>query len=187
MNLAEVPIELREKVKHLRTKDRQRPDHIEDVGPGEESVWHYPRPPAVEQEDRRIRVMFSKHKLVDSTDALRVLETSSPPVYYMPPDDVQTQYLEPSDHTTLCEWKGKATYWSIRTGDRFVENAAWSYPEPWTGYGGIQNYIAFNASKVGACFVGPHKVKPQPGEYYGGWITPEVVGPFKGMPGSGEW
>jgi uncharacterized protein (DUF427 family) len=187
MNLSKVPEELREKVRHLRTKKRERPDHIEDAGPGQESVWDYPRPPAVEPEERRVRVEFNGLILADSTGAYRVLETSSPPVYYMPPDDVQTQYLEVSDHTTLCEWKGKATYWSIRVGDRFVENAAWSYPEPWTGYADIQDYIAFNATKIDACFVGSHQVKPQPGKYYGGWITPEVVGPFKGIPGSDQW
>jgi uncharacterized protein (DUF427 family) len=187
MNLPKVPEELREKVKRLRTKKRERPANIEKIGPGQESVWDYPRPPIIEREDRRIRIEHDGCILVNSIGAYRVLETSSPPVYYMPLDDVQTQYLEPSEHTTLCEWKGIANFWSIRVDDRYVENAAWSYPEPWTGYGDIQHYIGFNAHKVDACFVGSHKVKPQPGKYYGGWITPEVVGPFKGIPGSKQW
>ncbi len=131
-----------------------------------------------------MRAQFGGITLADSVRAYRVLETSSPPAYYIPHADIQTEYLEPSDHSSLCEWKGISQYWSIRVGEHFAENAAWSYPEPWPGYEAIQDYIAFYARSLKACFVDEQRVTPQPGEYYGGWITPDVVGPFKGGPGT---
>ncbi len=185
--MSEIPPELRAKVERLRSLDRERPPLIEPPGPGQESVWAYPRPPRVEPEARPVRVAFGGVVVAESECALRVLETAGPPAYYLPPDDVRTEYLTPSERTTLCEWKGPARYWSVRVGDRTAEDAAWSYPEPWDGYEAIREYVAFNASRMDACFVGPHRVVPQPGAYYGGWITPEVVGPFKGAPGSERW
>lgn len=97
------------------------------------------------------------------------------------------EYLEPSRRTALCEWKGVSRYWSVRVGDKISSNAAWSYPNPWAGFEDIVNHLAFNASKVDACYVDANKVIPQPGHYYGGWITPDIVGPFKGEPGTERW
>jgi uncharacterized protein (DUF427 family) len=187
MRLADAPAELQAKVQRLRNQDRECPAQIEAAGPSQESVWDYPRPPRVEAVRRRVRVAFGGLTLAESTSAYRVLETSGPPVYYMPPRDVRTGHLEPSDHEALCEWKGRARYWSVRVGERFAEDAAWSYPDPWDGFEAIRNHIAFNAGVMDACYVGSDRVTPQPGAYYGGWITPEVVGPFKGVPGSERW
>lgn len=170
-----------------RAFPRERPACIETPGPGQESVWDYPRPPRLEPVQQRVRVEFGGIVLADSTRAWRVCETSSPPVYYIPRADVQTQYLEPYEEPSFCEWKGVATYWNVRVGDRAAERVAWSYETPDEGYGPIQGHLAFYAGKMDACYVGEDRVTPQPGEYYGGWITPDIVGPFKGVPGSSRW
>jgi uncharacterized protein (DUF427 family) len=125
--------------------------------------------------------------IAESRRTYRVLETSSPPAYYLPPQDIKSEYLQASNHTTLCEWKGVSQYWSVRVGKRRATNAVWSYPNPWEGFEAIKDYLAFNASKMGACYVNDQRVTPQPGNYYGGWITPEIVGPFKGSPGTEHW
>jgi uncharacterized protein (DUF427 family) len=170
-----------------RTAPRVRPSDIIVPGPGQESVWAYPRPPRVEPVTRRVRVVFNGIVVADTTRALRVCETSSPPCYYIPPADVQGAMLEPSARTSFCEWKGTATYWSVRAGDRLARDAAWSYPEPDEGFEAIREYVAFYPRRMDACWVGNDRVEPQPGLYYGGWITPELVGPFKGVPGSQGW
>ena len=107
--------------------------------------------------------------------------------YYFPPRDVEHRYLESGDHSAFCEWKGISRAWSVRVGSRAVENAAWSYPDPDTGFGAVRDYVAFHAGKMDACYVGAQHVTPQPGHYYGGWITPDIVGPFKGAPGTETW
>ena len=140
-----------------------RPVEIQVPGPGQESVWDYPRPPRVESVARRIRVEFGGIVLAETVAAFRVIETASPPVYYLPPADVWTEVLEPSPRSTVCEWKGVANYHSIHVGDRFVEDVAWSYPEPNPGYGAIRDYFAFYAGKMDACYVGGVRVMPQPG------------------------
>lgn len=117
----------------------------------------------------------------------RVLETASPPTYYFPPGDVREDLLVPSAKRTLCEWKGQARYWSVRAGDRRIENAAWSYPEPWAGFEMLRDYLSFFAGKMDACWVGHDRATPQPGEFYGGWVTPNIKGPFKGEPGTSGW
>ena len=164
-----------------------RPVEIQVPGPGQESVWDYPRPPRVEPVARRIRVEFGGIVLAETDAAFRVLETASPPVYYLPPADVRTEYLEPSPRSTICEWKGLANYRSVRVGERFAEDAAWSYPQPNPGYEAIRDYLAFYAGKMDACTVGGVRVTPQPGRFYGGWVTPDIVGPFKGEPGTEMW
>ena len=185
--MADVPDELQEGARWWLGSHRGRPQKIAIPGPGQESVWDYPRPPRVERVDQTIRVEFGGIVLAESDCAYRVIETASPPVYYLPPDDVRTEYIEPSGHSSMCEWKGESRYWSVRMGQHLIENAAWSYPEPWPGYEAIAGYLAFYAGKMDACYVGKHRVTPQPGEYYGGWITPDIVGPFKGEPGTGHW
>ena len=148
---------------------------------GQESVWDYPRPPRVEASRERIRVVAGM-TLADSQRALRVLETSHPPVYYLPPRDVDMNQLTQSERTTYCEFKGRAVYWSLP----HVRNVAWSYPEPLPGFESLRDYIAFYPSRVD-CFVGEERVQAQAGDFYGGWITPDIVGPFKGAPGTQGW
>ncbi len=183
----EIPEELKEKVEKWRSFRRVRPLNIETPGPGQESVWDYPRPPRVEAVEKPVRVEFGGRTIAESRKALRVLETAGAPVYYLPPEDVCMQYLERSPHSTLCEWKGISQYWSVRVGDLIAVNAAWSYPMPWAGYEAIQDYLAFHPGLMDACFVGSERARPQPGHYYGGWITSNIVGPFKGGPGSENW
>jgi uncharacterized protein (DUF427 family) len=152
-----------------------------------ESVWDYPRPPRVEESALRVRVICNGEVIADSVRACRVLETSHPPVYYIPPQDVRMEYLHPSSRRSLCEFKGMAHYWRVQVNDRNVVDAAWSYPSPRRGYEGIRDYIAFYPSRVDACYVDGERVQPQPGDFYGGWITSEVEGPFKGSPGTEGW
>ena len=170
-----------------RSLPREHPTSIETPGPGQESVWDYPRPPRLEPVPQRVRVEFAGMLLADSVRAWRVCETSSPPVYYIPREDVQTQYLESYEEPSFCEWKGVASYWTVRVGNQVAEKAAWSYETPDEGYEPLRNHLAFYAGKMDACYVGEDRVTPQPGEYYGGWITPNIVGPFKGVPGSSHW
>jgi uncharacterized protein (DUF427 family) len=166
---------------------RVRPSGIVAPGPGQESVWDYPRPPGVEAVFRRVRVEFAGRVLAETTGALRVCETASPPCYYIPTHDVDLGALVPSERTSFCEWKGLARYWTVQRDGRIVRDAAWSYPEPDTGFESIRDYLAFYPRRMDACFVGADQVTPQPGFYYGGWVTPELVGPFKGVPGSESW
>lgn len=155
--------------------------------PGKESVWDYPRPPRVEDVPRRIRVVFNGVVIADTLRAVRVLETSHPPVYYIPPEDIRIAYLQRTDRTSFCEFKGQASYYTVTVGERVAEDAAWGYDQPTAGYERIAGYVAFYASRVDACHVGDEQVAAQPGDFYGGWITSEIVGPFKGGPGTLGW
>ena len=150
-----------------------------------ESVWDYPRPPRIDPDDRHVVVRVGELTLADTSSAVRVLETSHPPVFYISPDDVATEYLAPSNHTSFCEFKGKATYWDLAL-DPVLPQVAWSYPNPSNGYTEIEDWIAFYPSKV-ECFVAGERVEPQLGDFYGGWITAEITGPFKGGPGTLGW
>lgn len=155
--------------------------------PGQESVWDYPRPPRVEPVAERIRVVVDGVVAADSTRALRVLETAGPPVYYLPPDDVRVDLLVRTPHRSLCEFKGEASYWTVALPGRSIANAAWSYPRPKPGYVAIRDYLAFYAWAVDEAWVGDERATPQPGRFYGGWVTSRIVGPFKGDPGSFGW
>jgi uncharacterized protein (DUF427 family) len=150
-------------------------------------VWDYPRPPRVEPVPERIRVVAGGIVVADSTRALRVLETAGPPVYYLPPDDVRMDFLRATEHSSVCEWKGRARYHALVLVDREVVNIAWSYPEPNPGYEAIRDHLAFYAWQVDEAWVGDERATPQPGRFYGGWITSRIVGPFKGGPGSFGW
>jgi len=157
-------------------------------GPGQESVWGYPRPPRVEPTPDRIVVELGGVVVADSVSALRVLETSQPPAYYLPPDDIELSLLRRSAaRPTTCEWKGVATYLDIAVGEVVVVAAGWTYPEPWTGYEAITGHVAFYAQKMDRCSVAGEVVQPNEGDFYGGWVTSKVVGPFKGGPGSSRW
>jgi uncharacterized protein (DUF427 family) len=131
-------------------------------------------------------VLLGGTLLAETRRARRVCETAGPPVYYIPPDDVRLVHLQRSDHATICEWKGAARYFSLVAGAVTVPNGAWSYPNPSPGFDSIRDYIAFYPGTVEAYLDG-ERVLPQPGSYYGGWITHEIVGPFKGEPGSEGW
>lgn len=156
-------------------------------GPGQESVWDYPRPPRLEATPHRLRVIFNGVVIADTTRAYRVLETSHPPAYYLPPADIQMASLKPTERRTVCEFKGAAAYWTITVGERSAVNAAWSYPQPTAAFAPIADYVAFYASRMDECWVGDERVQPQAGDFYGGWITSAIVGPFKGAPGTWGW
>jgi len=156
-------------------------------GPGQESVWDYPRPPRVEPVTARVRVIFNGVTIADTTQAQRVLETSHPPVYYIPPEDIRMLHLTPTARQSLCEWKGRASYYTVQVGDKRAENAAWFYPEPSGAFATIHNYVAFYPSQMDACYVGDEQVRAPKGDFYGGWITDKIVGPFKGGPGTWGW
>ncbi|MDJ0954462.1 MAG: DUF427 domain-containing protein [Acidimicrobiia bacterium] len=145
-----------------------------------ESVWDYPRPPAVEKSDRRIRIVLGGETIVDTTEAIRVLETSHPPAYYIPRSEFANCDIFANERRTFCEFKGVANYWDIRAGDRIVPAAAWSYPSPTQGYESITDYVALYPAKMDECWVDDDRVTPQASDFYGGWITPDVEGPFKG-------
>ena len=149
-----------------------------------ESVWDYPRPPRVEESSRHIEVIFNGLTIADSTRAKRVLETSHPPTYYLPPEDVRTEYFVPTSRRTVCEWKGQAVYYNIVVGARTAENAAWSYPDPTESFDSIRGYIAVYPHEMDACLVDGERAEPQPGGFYGGWVTSDLVGPFKGEMGT---
>lgn len=157
-------------------------------GPGQESVWDYPRPPRIEPARALIRVVFNDVTVAATDRALRVLETSHPPTYYIPRGDVRVEYLQQEqERTTVCEWKGRAAYFTVEVDEHRTEHAAWHYPEPTTRYAALKDYIAFYAGKMDACFVDDEQARPQPGGFYGGWITSDLAGPFKGSPGTIGW
>lgn len=158
-----------------------------EPGPGQESVWNYPRPPRVEPVDKLIRVEFNGEVVAKTRRAFRALETSHPPVYYIPPDDVRTEWLSQTARRTFCEFKGMARYWTLTVGDRTAENVAWCYADPNPAFEAIKDCLAFYPSRVDACFVDGEKVQAQAGDFYGGWITKGIVGPFKGGPGTAGW
>lgn len=168
-------------------RNSSRAIHRVAPGPGQESVWDYPRPPRVEPTARRIRVIFNGVTIADTTRAFRVLETSHPPVYYIPPEDVRAEVLVPTQYRTYCEYKGAASYWTVKVGNCAARNAVWSYLSPSRGYEAIAGYFAFYADPMDACYVNDERAIPQPGRFYGGWITSDIVGPFKGENGSADW
>jgi uncharacterized protein (DUF427 family) len=155
--------------------------------PGQESAWDYPRPPRLEATRRHLRVKFGGLTIAETTEALRVIETSHPPVYYFPLQDVDQRRLRKGIARSFCEFKGRAVYWDLRVGNRESVNAAWSYPRPARSYEALAGRIAFYPGRVDACFVDGELVAAQAGDYYGGWITSHVAGPFKGGGGTRSW
>lgn len=155
--------------------------------PGQESVWDYPRPPSVEATPKRIRVVFNGVVIADTTHAKRVLETSHPPSYYIPQEDIKMEFFKALPRKTFCEYKGTASYWTLNVKGKEAISSAWSYLAPSKGYEAIKDHLAFYPGKMDVCYVGEEKVKPQAGDFYGGWITSDVVGPFKGEAGTHGW
>jgi uncharacterized protein (DUF427 family) len=153
-----------------------------------ERVWDYPRPPAVEACGSRVRVELAGEPLADSIHALRVLETSHPPTIYVPPGDVQLELVESrTARSSWCEFKGRARYVDALAGGRRFEAVGWSYPDPSVGYELLRDHIAFYPSRVDGAWIGDQRVTAQEGDFYGGWITADLVGPFKGPPGTLGW
>ena len=156
------------------------------VGPGQESVWSYPRPAVAESTARHLAIEHAGRRVAETRSAVRTLETSHPPTYYFPPGDIVAE-LRPTSRRSLCEWKGQAFYFDVAVGGEVLEGAAWNYPAPAPAFAGLQRYVAFYAAAFDACFVDGERVTPQPGGFYGGWITSREAGPFKGAPGSRFW
>ena len=165
----------------------QRVQRIEP-SPGQESVWDYPRPPRLDPTTSLIRVVHAGHTVAETRSAIRVLETSQPPAYYLPPSDVDLSVLVPSASRTYCEWKGQASYVDLAVaGTPVVRDAAWRYEDPMLSFTPIAGWLAFYAQRVDECWVDDEQVRPNEGGFYGGWITSKVVGPFKGGPGTLGW
>lgn len=163
-----------------------RPDFALATAPGQESVWDYPRPPLVVPDTRVIEVRSGPLVVARTTRAIRVLETASPPTFYLPLADVRGDAIAPADGSSWCEWKGRARHWSVVTPAGLILRCAWQYPDAPAPFAAIRDCLAFYPSRL-ECFVDGERVTPQPGGFYGGWITREVVGPFKGGPGTGHW
>ena len=157
------------------------------VAAGQESAWDYPRPPRFEPTTRRLHVVLNGTTIADTTRGYRVLETSHPPNYYFPPDDITAHVLERTKGSSFCEFKGRAHYFNAQVGDRVATEAAWAYDTPSEAFAPIAGYVAFYASRMDECYVDDELVTPQPGGFYGGWITSDIAGPFKGGPGSRGW
>lgn len=152
-----------------------------------ESVWDYPRPPRLETSTRRIRVVHAGVTIADTVRAFRLLETSHPPGWYIPPQDVRLELLTTSSRTSHCEYKGSASYWDLDVNGHEVKDAAWTYATPTAAYASIKDHFAFYPGRVDGCLVDDEKVVAQEGDFYGGWITADVIGPFKGAVGSWGW
>jgi uncharacterized protein (DUF427 family) len=156
-------------------------------GPGQESVWDYPRPPALVPSAEHVRVVLGGVVIADTRAALRVLETSHPPTYYLPVADFRPGALRAASGGSLCEWKGEASYVDLLGGDRVAARAGWYYPTPTADFAALADHVAVYPGAVDACTVDGEVVRPQPGDFYGGWVTDRVVGPFKGEPGTRFW
>ena len=165
---------------------RARPSFAHPIHTGQESVWDYPRPPRLERDTRRVQVRAGSVLLADTTFALRVLETASPPTFYLPPADVDLSRIKAADGGSRCEWKGEAAYWDVLGETGRLPAAGWSYPAPFEEFEALRGFLSFYPARL-ACTVDGQRVRAQPGRFYGGWVTDELVGPFKGEPGSESW
>lgn len=157
------------------------------IGPGQESVWSYPRPAIAELCARRLTILHRGVTVADTRKAVRTLETSHPPSYYFPPEDVDQSFLTRSSRSSFCEWKGAASYFDVTVAGETIADVAWSYGRPTPGFVSLKDHIAFYAAPFDECLIDGEKAAPQPGGFYGGWISSHVAGPFKGVPGSRFW
>lgn len=154
---------------------------------GKESVWDYPRPPKLEKFSGHIRIVFNNEIIVDSNKAFRLLETSHPPTYYIPISDFEEGVLQPISKTSFCEFKGIANYWNLVVKNKIAAQAAWGYPDPTDHYAALKDTISLYAHLMDACYVNDEQVQAQEGDFYGGWITSNIEGPFKGGVGTWGW
>jgi len=157
------------------------------VGPGQESVWAYPRPAIAEACTARLMIEHRGTVIADTRAGVRTLETSHPPSYYFPPADIAPGVLRRAGGSSFCEWKGVAVYWDVVIGDVVLPRVGWSYPDPSPPFAMLRDHVAFYAAPFDRCSVDGETVTPQPGDFYGGWITASLAGPFKGVPGSRGW
>jgi len=165
---------------------QRRPTFAVEPGPGQESVWDYPRPPRAEPETREIVVRVGDVEVARTRRAQRVLETASPPTIYIPLADIATAYLGRASGSSSCEWKGAAQYWTVSVPPVELNAVGWSYPHPPPDLNGIRDHLSFYPGRI-ECYIDGVQVRPQAGGFYGGWVTPEIVGPCKGDPGSSGW
>jgi len=185
--MIETPTDSEQPTAHpWRHRGQERPPFAIVPGAGQESVWDYPRPPVLVADPRLVEVRLGELEIASTRRALRVLETASPPTFYLPRADVRMELLVPTPRHSLCEWKGQASYFDVGSGRDAIPAAAWSYEDPTAAFAAIRGHIAFYPGRV-ACYVAGERVRAQAGGFYGGWITGEIVGPFKGEPGTGGW
>ncbi|WP_174297177.1 DUF427 domain-containing protein [Sphingomonas bacterium] len=161
--------------------------HPDPIRPGEESVWDYPRPAIAQPNGRHVRIEHRGTVVADTRVAFRVLEISHPAGWYLPPGSIATGALLPYEQRSFCEWKGVAVYWHLAVGGEVLHDVAWSYPTPTAAFAGMVDHVAFYAASLDRCTVDGEVVRPQAGGFYGGWITADLGGPFKGAPGSAGW
>ena len=165
-------------------RGQHRPEFAVEPEQGQESVWDYPRPPALSLCTRPVEIIDGDTVVAKTTSSIRVLETASPPTFYLPPDDIDESLLVAAAGSSVCEWKGEARYLALASDPDLP--VAWYYPRPRPPFDRIRNYVAFYPGRI-ACFVDGERVQAQPGRFYGGWVTSDVVGPFKGEPGTAHW
>lgn len=157
------------------------------AGPGQESVWSFPRPAVAQRSAAHIMIEHADHIIADTRASIRTIETSHPPSYYLPLSDIAPDVLRPSDGSSFCEWKGVAVYWDVVIDGVMLPKVGWSYPSPTPAFASLRGHVAFYAAPFDRCSVDGETVVAQPGAFYGGWITGSVSGPFKGGPGSQGW
>lgn len=163
---------------------QQRPPFAIEPGPAQESVWDYPRPPGLVPDSRRVLVYQEEHIIADSQRSVRILETASPPTFYIPADDIDMDALVNASGSSFCEWKGQARYWALKTQSDSV--VGWDYPQPTPAFAEIADHLSFYPGRL-ACYVDDERVQAQTGGFYGGWVTSEIIGPYKGEPNTGHW
>ncbi|HKY14637.1 MAG TPA: DUF427 domain-containing protein [Microthrixaceae bacterium] len=168
------------------TVGRRRHVVPDAVGPNQESVWDYPRPPRLEPVRQRLQISWGSTAIADTRVGFRIVETAHPPTYYLPPGDCDLGLLTASSGSSFCEWKGHAAYFDVTVAGDLIRRAAWSYPDPTPAFEPIRNHLAFYPAPL-VCSVDGERATPQPGEFYGGWVTSGVAGPFKGSPGTEHW
>ena len=159
----------------------------EPIAPGQESVWDYPRPPAIRASDEEIVIVLGGVEICQTRASFRILETSHPPTYYLPRAAFVAGALRTAAGGSFCEWKGAAAYCDVVGGSAVAPRAAWYYPSPSPRYGQLLDHVALYARAMDLVLVDGERVSPQPGGFYGGWVTSAVAGPFKGIPGSQGW
>ena len=178
--------ELKKNRSSWQHRGQRRPDFAVEPQADQESVWDYPRPPAYVSDDRSVVIRVGGHVLAQSDRSIRALETGSPPAFYLPADAFDWTALRPSTRETFCEWKGVAQYFDVITPDGTIEAAIWTYPTPLSGAEAIAGWCSCYPERL-QCEVGGEVVEAQAGRYYGGWVTSELVGPWKGEPGTEHW
>ncbi|KAL0481018.1 hypothetical protein AKO1_001436 [Acrasis kona] len=158
------------------------------VGEGQESCWSYPRPPLLEKVNKQVKIVFNGVTIADTKNAYCVKETSHPPVYYISPSDLKMEHIKrDTSKSSFCEWKGRCSYWNVEVAGKRADGIGFSYDDPTKNFEPIKGYLSFYAGPMDGCYVDGEKVTPQPGNFYSGWITKNVVGPFKGSPGTMFW